>query len=386
MKDIYLDSNKVKKDDYFIALKGRRDDGNKYIPQIIHKGGKLLYSDDIKSPNYYPHLKENINNILLSYYQVKISFKIIGITGTSGKSSLAFLLFQTIKKRGYKVRFVTTSTKYEDAYYSFRTTPINDELVRILLDVEKEKVDYLILEVSSVAYIEGRVNNIPFYLGILTNLKKDHLDYHHTLKNYHKAKLDFIYKCKYKVFGQKMNQEEIINQSLNILGIQQLEKDEFNTLTRLEGRDEIMNKTPLVIIDYAHTIDEFDYIVSKYRKVCLGRLVLVFGAGGNRDKSKRMEMGKIALKNGDINIVTNDNPRYEDENKIINDITRGSNLFKIIKNREAAINYALSILELNDILLIIGKGNEQYIELKGRKIPFSDHLVVNNYFKKTHLV
>ena len=165
MNNIYLDSRRVQKNDLFISLKGNKDDGIYHLKEVIKKGGKLLYSDNF-SYNFYPNLKENLNKILINHYKVKFDFKIIGITGTNRKTTTSFLLTKALNKYGYKAKCIST-IKDKDVYYSSLTTPRNDDLIRIFKEAEKDKLDYLIMEVSSIGYKEGRVNDVPFTLPSL---------------------------------------------------------------------------------------------------------------------------------------------------------------------------------------------------------------------------
>ena len=379
MNNIYLDSRRVQKNDLFISLKGSKDDGIYHINEVIKNGGKLLYSDNF-SYNFYPKLKENLNSILINHYKVKFDFKIIGITGTNRKTTTSFLLTKALNKYGYKAKCIST-IKDKDAYYSSLTTPRNDDLIRIFKEAEKDKLDYLIMEVSSIGYKEGRVNDVPFYLGILTSLESDHLDYHKNVFNYHLSKIEFIEKCENKLIGINKNNEVFLNEILSKF----LKNDEIIeyllNLPQVPGREEIISKNPLIIVDYAHTSSALEYVLSKYKNFCKGKLVSVIGAGGNRDKSKRKEYGNLVYKYSDLSIITSDNPRNEDPKKIIDEIIEDKeNIIKII-DREKAIIYGLSLLKEDDILLVLGKGNEEYIEINNQFIHSNDKKIIYNYLK-----
>lgn len=377
MNDIFLDSRKVKKNDYFISLRGNKDDGIYHLKEIIKKGGKLMYSDNF-SYNYFPNLKEDLNKILIKHYKLEFKVKIIGITGTNKKTSVSYLLTKGLNRYGYKAKCIST-IKGEDTYFSSLTTPRNDDLIRIIKEAEKENLDYLIMEVSSIGYKEGRVNDIPFFLGVLTSLESDHLDYHKNIFNYHLSKIEFIEKCNNKVIGINKSKEEILRDVLSKC----LKKEQINefllNLPQVPGREEIINLNPLIIVDYAHTSSALEYILSKYKKKCKGKLVTIIGAGGNRDKSKRKIYGDLVYKYSDLSIITSDNPRNEDPKKIIDEIIEDrENVIKII-DREKAIIYGLSLLKENDTLLVLGKGNEEYIEIDDKLLPFNDKKTVLKY-------
>ena len=380
MNDIYLDSRKVKDGDLFISLRGNNDDGIFHIKEVIKKGGKLLYSDSF-SYNYLPNLKEKLNKILLNHYDVKFTFKIIGVTGTNRKTTTSFLLTKALNKYGYRAKCIST-IKDIDTYYSSLTTPRNDDLIRILKKAEIEKLDYLVMEVSSIGYKEGRINDIPFYLGILTSLESDHLDYHKNVFNYHISKIEFIEKCENKMIGINKNNNIFLEEILSKF----LKKDEINdfllNLPQVPGREEIISKKPLIIVDYAHTSSSLEYVLSKYRNKTRSKLISILGAGGNRDKNKRKEYGKIVNNYSDIVILTNDNPRYENPIDIIDNIKLKTEKELIIIDREDAIKKGIELLSKDDTLLILGKGDENYIEINGKRIPFKDKEIVLNHLNK----
>ena len=377
MNDIYLDSRKVKDGDLFISLRGNNDDGIFHIKEVIKNGGKLLYSDNF-SYNYYPNLKEDLYKILIKHYKLEFKVKIIGITGTNKKTSVSYLLTKGLNRYGYKAKCIST-IKGEDTYFSSLTTPRNDDLIRIIKEAEKENLDYLIMEVSSIGYKEGRVNDIPFFLGVLTSLESDHLDYHKNIFNYHLSKIEFIEKCINKVIGINKSKEEILRDVLSKC----LKKEQINefllNLPQVPGREEIINLNPLIIVDYAHTSSALEYILSKYKKKCKGKLVTIIGAGGNRDKSKRKIYGDLVYKYSDISIITSDNPRNENPLDIINEIIDDKEKILKIVERENAIKYGLEVLCKDDILLVLGKGNEEYIEINDKLLPFNDKKTVLKY-------
>lgn len=377
MVDIFLDSKKIKKGDYYISLKGTNYDGIKFLDEVINKGGKLLFSDDFRY-NYYPNLKLNLNKILLDFYEVKFSFKLIGITGTNRKTSTAYLVNSALNRYGYKSKVIST-IKEENTYYSSLTTPRNDDLIRIFKKADEEQLDYLIMEVSSIGIEEARVHDISFDYAILTSLESDHLDYHKDIISYHLSKIKWLEKSKEKLIGINKNNDTFLREILSKF----LKKEQINefliNLPQVPGREEIVSNKPLVIVDYAHTSSALEYLLSKYKKITKGKLISILGAGGSRDKSKRRIYGELVHKYSNVSIITSDNPRNENPLDIINEIIDDrDNVYKIV-NREDAIKFGISILKEVDTLLVIGKGNEEYMEINNKKIPYSDKKIIYKY-------
>lgn len=377
MVDIFLDSKKIKKGDYYISLKGTNYDGIKFLDEVINKGGKLLFSDDFRY-NYYPNLKLNLNKILLDFYEVKFSFKLIGITGTNRKTSTAYLVNSALNRYGYKSKVIST-IKEENTYYYSLTTPRNDDLIRIFKKADEEQLDYLIMEVSSIGIEEARVHDISFDYAILTSLESDHLDYHKDIISYHLSKIKWLEKSKEKLIGINKNNDTFLREILSKF----LKKEQINefliNLPQVPGREEIVSNKPLVIVDYAHTSSALEYLLSKYKKITKGKLISILGAGGSRDKSKRRIYGELVHKYSNVSIITSDNPRNENPLDIINEIIDDrDNVYKIV-NREDAIKFGISILKEVDTLLVIGKGNEEYMEINNKKIPYSDKKIIYKY-------
>lgn len=368
--NIYLDSRKICKGDIYISINGKNN-GDKYIKDALRRGASFILSEN-KGKYYVPNLKNNLNKIIIEKYNLKKYPKLIGISGTNGKTTLSYNLNRKLNEIGVKSACITTIKNVKNSYYSLLTTPRNDDLIRILVDSYKKGIEYLIMEVSSIGYKEGRVNDMIFDLGILLEIDSDHLDYHKTLYSYHESKIDFILSCNNFVYGRK-NIYSKIEESLHV------KFKDYETINP-PGRDEIVHSSPLVVIDYAHTKSSYEYILSKYRKKYDSRLICLFGFGGNRDKSKRREIIDVIKRYCDLMIYTNDNPRFENPKKIIYPYIKKGEKIKIILDRKKAINYALSILKDNDVLLIIGKGHEDYQIIKDKRIFFNDKMVVNEYF------
>lgn len=373
--DIYLDSRRIKNGDIYISLDGNKYKGDRFIKDALNNGASFIMSNNKKSKFYYPNLKKDLNKILIDFYKINFNIKIIGITGTNGKSTLAYSLHMKLLELGIKSRLITCIKGIKESYLSELTTPRNDDLIRIIKDAIDNHIEYLIMEVSSIGYKEFRINDIPIHLGIITNLEVDHLDYHHNLYSYHEAKIEYLFKAK-KILYQMKNYN-IFDDISRILNV----KFKDNKYLYPTGREEIINHSPLIIIDYPHTTSSYKYILEKYRKLNK-RIIVVFGLGGDRDKSKRREIGNLVYLNSTRRIITNDNPRNENEMKIIRMTLKDHpNDFKVILNRKEAIRYALSILNKNDILLVLGKGHEDYMLIKNKKIKYSDKDVLLEYFK-----
>ena len=350
--------------------------------------------------------------------------KFIGITGTNGKTTTAFVLSYLLNELGYNV--ATQGT--EGFYYNLEkiepktltTPPIFTTIKRAF----KYKPDFYIMEVSSHAIAQQRIEGIEFFAKLFTSFSQDHLDFHKSMEEYKKIKESFFQddvikivngkvpssefqvpgeKCKVKIGGYefKMNCKNLytiekpIVENIPMAG--EFNKMNFslalktaeiltsfttsqlhNFLTEFKGvagRMEIISKNPTVIIDFAHTPDGIENVLKSIQ----GKKVVVFGAGGNRDRDKRALMGKVASENADFVILTNDNPRCEDEMKIIEDIEKGlvHKNYLIIPDRKEAIKKGIQLaVKENSTLLVLGKGDEKYIEKCKEKIPFSDREVI----------
>ncbi len=344
--------------------------------------------------------------------------KFIGITGTNGKTTTAFVLSYLLKELGFNV--ATQGT--EGFYYNLEqvepktltTPPIFTTIKRAF----KYKPDFYIMEVSSHAIAQQRIEGIEFFAKLFTSFSQDHLDFHKSMEEYRKVKESFFQDEAIKVVnGKKIKSEKCKVKSggyefeMNCKNLYTIEKPivenipmagEFNKMNfslalktaeivtnfpfsilnsslknfkGVPGRMEIVSKNPTVIVDFAHTPDGIENVLKSIN----GKKVVVFGAGGNRDKDKRSLMGKVASENADFVILTNDNPRCEDEMKIIEDIEKGliHKNYLIIPDRKEAIKKAIEIAKKeNAALLVLGKGDEKYIEKCKEKIPFSDREVI----------
>jgi UDP-N-acetylmuramoyl-L-alanyl-D-glutamate--2,6-diaminopimelate ligase len=359
------------------------------------------YAKDIKN---FITPKELINAL-------KLKTKFIGITGTNGKTTTAFVLGYILRSLGYNVGIQGT----EGFFYNnelkesktLTTPPIFTTIKRAFL----YNPDFFIMEVSSHAIVQKRIEGINFNAKILTSFSQDHLDFHKSMQEYKKAKELFFQDESIKVLKGKIKENCIVdvdgyefkvncknlyvldkpliedikvagefnkmNFSLAIKTAELLTKENIEKIKNIAksfegvaGRMEIVNKNPLIIIDFAHTPDGMEKVLNAVD----GKKIVVFGAGGNRDKEKRPLMGEVASKYAEFIFVTNDNPRCENPKEIANDIVKGiSKPYKIILDRKEAIKEAIKMArEKNYTLFVLGKGDEKYIEFCNEKIEYND--------------
>lgn len=373
------------------------------------------------------------------------NIRIVGITGTNGKTTTAFCIYHLLLSLGFKVAlqgtqgFFINGIQKED--YTL-TTP--DQLTNFshIIKAQEEKCQFFIMEVSSHAIVQNRIEGLEFSLKILTNISRDHLDYHKNLDDYICVKNSFFdddslklinkddknskynpknsltysissksdfqissYDITKGLFGKFIyeNQEYSFNTHLrgvfniyNILAsISSVYKltskplssicKHINSFQGVSGRVEIISQKPFIVIDFAHTPDGMEEVFKSFISY---DIIVVFGAGGNRDKDKRTLMGQIAYKYAKDIIITSDNPRYENEQDIIKDIIKDiPNRQKIYiqPNRKEAIKNGISLIQSNSVVLILGKGDEKYQIIKDEKIDFSDKEVVKTILKSSIL-
>ncbi|WP_145597056.1 UDP-N-acetylmuramoyl-L-alanyl-D-glutamate--2,6-diaminopimelate ligase [Candidatus Pelagibacter sp. FZCC0015] len=459
---ISFDTNSIKKNNVFFAIKGNSFDGNKFIPEAIKKGSKIIVTEkkgnDFQNGILYIYTS-NIRKLL-----AEIAFKIyhkkpknlIAVTGTNGKSSVADFYYQLLKLNNKKVASIgTLGVKSKRINLNLSNTTIDPiQLAKILTKLKTQKIENVIMEASSHGLKQNRLDGLKFNSGIFTNLSQDHLDYHKNLKNYLKAKLYLFEKLiqkrgnvitdqlipefkkikkitinkklKLHTLNDKKNNLELLSHNfkgegqvlriklnssiqdlnLNLIGKVQLKNvlmaiiaakysgvslnKILNTIPKLkpvEGRFEKIGKIKnqsKVILDYAHTPDALKTCLLNLREQFSNKKIKVlFGCGGNRDQNKRSKMGKIASDFADNIILTNDNPRFENPQKIRRDIKKGIKKKRIIEipNRAIAITQAIYNLNSGDILLVAGKGHEKTQDIGNKKVFFSDRKVILNAIK-----
>ena len=432
------DSRKICKGDAFIAICGIKGDGHDYIKDAINRGCSKVICEhgnyDFNNIEIVDNTKEYLDSYIKNrYVDIIKNLKLIGITGTNGKTTTSYLIYQALNRVGIKCAYIGTIGFYMNSYKydNINTTPDILSLYHMLIECVRNNIEYVVMEVSSQGLYYDRVKYLEFDYAVFTNLTLDHLDFHKTMDNY------LI--CKKKLFSMlkdngisiinsddKYYQEFITNNTIKygvcgdykisdrndysfkvnnilyntklignyniynicvviiILELLNIDSNKIkNIVSKLEsapGRmDKINYKDSTIIIDYAHTPDAVEKVIKSVSDK--GRVITIIGCGGNRDTTKRKIMGKIALDNSDYVIYTSDNPRYEDPYDIILDMIQllDSFNYEIEVNRKKAIIKGVQMLKKGDILLILGKGHEDYQEIKGVKYPFSDKLTVLEY-------
>lgn len=462
--NLILHSKNVEEGDVYIALKGTVSDGHDYIEDAIKRGAKVVLVEDIPNNlidgvDYYhsKDLRKYLGVLAANYYgNPSSAMKVVGITGTNGKTTIATLLYQLFSALGYKVGLISTIQHRIGALTveSTHTTPDAIQLQYLFSKMKEADCTHVFMEVSSHAVSQDRIAGISFDGAVFTNLSHDHLDYHGNFEAYIQAKKKFFDNLPKNAFaitnvddkrglvmvqncqalkstyalersatfkGQVLenagtgllmtiNQKEVhflmngifnaynllaayaVALSLNQKAEEVLEK--LSVLKGAAGRFEMLyakNTDLRVIIDYAHTPDALLNVLNTIRQMEIkGRVLTVFGCGGDRDKAKRPLMRKVATEHSDIVVITSDNPRTEDPVQIIEDIMEGAKQeeeMKIIKNpdRKEAIRLAIKIAERGDLVLIAGKGHETYQEINKERIHFDDKktaIEAINLFKK----
>ena len=451
MINIKTDSRKVKKGDTFVAIKGLTVDGHDYINQAIQLGAcKIVCEHGTYSVEtlVVPNTKEWLQKYIVDNYKDEVNkLKIIGVTGTNGKTTTCFLTYQLLKKLGVNACYMgTIGFYYGDVKRELpNTTPEILEVYSLLIEALEHGCTYAVMEVSSHALVQKRVEGISYTAVAFTNLTEDHLDYHKTMANYLSAKkliLNQISKDgfiivnsddsyhkefevnNYKTLGYNGQDYKIINYSDSTKGTlinficngQNLEvetnlKSKFNVYNYLtcfallnelgfsteslinatkdiyppKGRCELVKvRNGLAVIDYAHTPDAVEKIIDAFTENKKGRIITLIGCGGDRDPIKRPIMGRIATEKSDYVIFTSDNPRTEDPNKILSDITIGlkKNNYEVVLDRVEAIKKGLDMIKDNDTLLILGKGHEDYQIIGHTKYHLDDLEEVQKYLGK----
>lgn len=425
------DSRLVELGDTFIAIKGEFKDGHDYIYEAIEKGATKIIAEH-GNYNVETEIVLSTKKYLEEYLSNNLpNIKIIGVTGTNGKTTTCYLIWQIFNKLNIKCAYIGTLGFYLDKKIKElnNTTPGYIELFNLINEAYDNDYKYIVMEVSSQALSQDRVNFIEFDYAIFTNLTQDHLDYHKTMENYVEAKQKLFYllkkngigiinfddvcssyfqinnyltygysECDYQIVGNDkftINDEEyemnligrynIYNMTAAICLFYQLgynHNDLYKIVSNCsapEGRMDLIKKNNRsVVVDYAHTPDAVLNILECIKTLNYNKIITIIGCGGNRDKTKRPIMGSIATDNSDYVIFTNDNPRYEEPEDILYDITHNldKNNYEIESNREIAIKKGIQLLGKNDILIVLGKGHEKYQIIKNKKIFFDDKQIV----------
>lgn len=447
--DVVSNSKEVKQDVLFVCIKGERFDGHTAAKQALEKGAAAVITErDLGLEKQY--IVENTRNALSLiasnwYGNPTSNLKLIGVTGTNGKTTSVYILRHLLESFGHRVGLIGT-IEYDTGFrrvHAPNTTPEPMLLQSMFAEMVDAGCDYVVMEASSQALAQGRLYGEHFCGAIFTNLTEDHLDYHKTQENYFLSKkmllemsdvalvnaddkagrrliteqpcrtLGFSIEGKsdysaenikytidgvsyWAIFNEKayfvkfaMPGEYSAKNSLAALALMiEMGFDEKKAVKALlecsaiRGRSEIIptGKDFTVMCDFAHTPDALKKILTMIKKFTKGRLICLYGAAGERDAVKRPIMGDVTATLADYLILTSDNPRYEDEQKIVDDLLVGiknhDTPYVTILDREEAIKYAVSILKSGDVLLLAGKGHEDYQAIKGVDIPFDERKIV----------
>ncbi len=451
IKGISCDSKAVKEGFVFVAVKGAKEDGSRFIDEAVSLGAKFIVCGlRIKRQNLRNISLVKVKDTRLAIAQLASEFygnsskrlKVIGITGTNGKTTVTYLLEAILKEAGFRTAVMgTVNYRFKDTVFPAKnTTPGPLELQSMMAGMVKEKIDYAAIEVSSHALDQGRVLGIDFHSAIFTNLAHDHLDYHKTTGKYFLAKSKLFKGLssgafavlnnddKYSRLLKGMTKAKVITYGLGVksqvkaknikygLGGTELllssPGGETKIKTALIGRHNVYNilasfawayqegivfqtiKNALekfsfvpgrleridcqkgfsVFVDYAHTEDALKNVLISLKGLSPRKIITVFGCGGDRDRFKRPKMGRVVTELSDFAVITNDNPRSEKPEAIIKDIKRGikKDNYSVIPDRKAAITGSLSMAGRGDIVLIAGKGHENYQVLGENTIHFDD--------------
>ena len=456
---VNIDSRLVEEGGMFIAIRGTQADGHAYIPSAEEKGAKAIVCENMpekQNPNVayvvVPDAQAVAGRLATTFYgNPSQRLRLVGVTGTNGKTTIATLLYDLFREMGHKCGLLSTVCNYIDgeAYPSTHTTPDAISLNRLLAQMVEAGCEYAFMEVSSHALAQERVGGLEFAGAIFTNLTRDHMDFHETMDNYLKAKKSFFDNlprnafaitnlddkngpvmiqncrgdiknystrtiCDYRArlvethldgmilefnnreFSTMLTGRFNISNLLAIYGAAvELGKDPeevlrvMSTLRPVSGRFETLHSAEGIsaIVDYAHTPDALKNVLGTINEVLRGKgnIITVVGAGGNRDKGKRPIMATEAVKGSNRVILTSDNPRFEEPQDIINDMLAGlsdeqkKNVISIVDRKEA-IRTACALAQKGDVILVAGKGHEDYQDVKGVKHHFDDKEIIREIF------
>ena len=459
VKSVQIDSRKVQPGDLFVALRGTQVDGHEYIEKAIGQGATAVVCESLPQ-----HVSEDVTYLVYPDTELAVGplatacagnpsqrMKLVGVTGTNGKTTIATVLYNMFRRMGYKCGLCSTVCNYIDGrpIPTECTTPDAVTLNNLLGQMADEGCEYAFMEVSSHSVAQHRIGGLTFAGGIFTNITRDHLDYHKTFENYRDAKKAFfdalpreafavtnaddrngmvmvqntraqvktysargaadfrgrILEESFEGMNLEMDGREVFVQFVGRFNVSNLlavyaaavllgvEPDEalvqLSAMKPVNGRFESIRspKGVTAIVDYAHTPDALVNVLQTINDVLQhrGECWTVCGAGGNRDRGKRPIMAKVAVENSDRVIITSDNPRFEDPQAIIDDMLAGlseeqrQSVLSIVDRREA-IRTACMLAKPGDVILVAGKGHEDYQIVQGVKHHFDDHEVIREAF------
>ena len=458
---VNIDSRRIEAGHLFVAIPGTQTDGHKFIPKAIELGAAAILCERMPEEHaegvtyVVVESTESVVGIVATHFfgDPSRKLKLVGVTGTNGKTTIATLLYNMFRKFGHKCGLLSTVCNYieDEAIPADHTTPDPIELNRLLAKMVEAGCEYAFMECSSHAIAQKRIGGLKFAGGLFTNLTRDHLDYHKTVENYRDAKKAFfdglekdafaitnaddknglymvqntkaqvktysirsmadfkakIIECHFEGMYLDINGKEVGVQFIGKFNVSNLlavygaavmlgKQPEdilviLSTLESVSGRLEPIHSPEgyTAIVDYAHTPDALENVLNTINEVLngKGKVITVCGAGGNRDKGKRPIMAQTAAKLSDKVIITSDNPRFEEPQDIINDMLAGldnKQMKKVVSivDRKEAIRTASMMAEKGDVILIAGKGHEDYQEIKGVKHHFDDREIVREIFSE----
>lgn len=460
IKGVNIDSRKIENGHLFIAMKGTQVDGHKFISKAIELGAVAILLEDMpeelnEKVTYVQvaSTEEEAGKVATMFYgEPSRKLKLVGVTGTNGKTTIATLLYRMFCEFGHKVGLLSTVCNYinDEEVPASHTTPDPIELNCLLAKMVEAGCEYAFMECSSHAIHQHRIGGLEFVGGIFTNLTRDHLDYHKTFENYRNAKKMFfdglpktafaitnaddkngmimvqntkatvktysikrmadfrakILECHFEGMYLEVDGKEVGVQFIGKFNVSNLlavygaaimlgKKPEdvliaMSTLKSVNGRLEPIQSPEgyTAVVDYAHTPDALENVLSAIHDVLDGKgghVITVCGAGGHRDKGKRPLMAQEAVKQSDTVILTSDNPRDEEPQAIIDDMLAGLDTTQrkkilTITDRKEAIRTAAMMAQKGDVILVAGKGHENYQEINGVKHHFDDHEVIREIF------
>lgn len=448
---VQIDSRRVKPGDLFVAMRGTQADGHAFIPKAVAQGAAAVLCEELPAEAapgvayaVVPSTEDAVGPVATLFYgDPSRRLRLVGVTGTNGKTTIATLLYEMFRKMGHRCGLISTVCNYIDGERlpADHTTPDPIELNSLLARMVAEGCEYAFMECSSHAIAQKRIGGLAFAGGIFTNLTRDHLDYHKTFENYRNAKKAFfdslpkgafaitnaddrngmvmvqntkatvktystrsmadfrarIVECHFEGMYLEVDGREVGVQFIGKFNVSNLlavygaavmlgkQPDDvlvvMSTLHSVSGRLEPIRSPEgfTAIVDYAHTPDALENVLAAIHEVLggKGRVITVCGAGGNRDKGKRPLMAQEAVRQSDTVIITSDNPRFEDPQDIIADMLAGLDARQMkkvvsIADRREAIRTACMMARKGDVVLVAGKGHEDYQEIGGVKHHFDD--------------
>ncbi|VGO11952.1 UDP-N-acetylmuramoyl-L-alanyl-D-glutamate--2,6-diaminopimelate ligase [Pontiella desulfatans] len=461
IEGIAYDSRLVKPGWLFVAISGQRADGADFITEALSKGAVAVVSENPLELGagavhiQVPRARRALAEIANAYYgDLSRKMHVVGITGTNGKTTTAYMIRDILRDGGFLPGLLGT-VAYEIGERSIpasRTTPESPDIHSMLQQMKEAGCDSVVMEVSSHAIALQRVHGIDFNTSVFTNLTQDHLDFHKDMETYFNVKAELFHLLDKRhdrsavinlddPWGRKLVEERkllanVVTYGFNEramvcasnvhldangtsfkvytpwgearVGLQLLGRfnvhnalaalavgglagidlkrmaESLGNIKAIPGRLELVpnRRNKKVFVDYAHTDDALRNVLTTLREICKGRLVVVFGCGGNRDSGKREKMGRVAAELADYSIVTSDNPRNEDPGAIVSEVMAGfenQEQFEVVLDRRKAIEKGVRSVGRKDILLVAGKGHETYQEIRGAVIPFDDRETVREF-------